>query len=66
MSHLTESLQELVDLERQRVESVMSTRFGDFVEKVRVYLTDRDFVLPQILVETQMAGVVSCLTRYVY
>ncbi|KAL0845626.1 hypothetical protein Bca101_018872 [Brassica carinata] len=33
VSHLTESLQELVDLERQRVESVMSTRFGDFVEK---------------------------------
>lgn len=43
----------------------MASRFGTFVDKVRTYLSDRDLVRPQILAETQLLGVVSCLKNYI-
>lgn len=41
MSRLMKSRQELVDLEKGCVESVMSARFGAFVEKVGVFVGPR-------------------------
>ncbi|KAL0797075.1 hypothetical protein Bca101_068452 [Brassica carinata] len=61
VARLNESCGELVESERRRVESAMLTRFGDFVEKVRKYLVDRDVARPHILVETQLSGVIGCL-----
>lgn len=64
VARLNESRGELVESERRRVESVMLTRFGGFVVKVRKYLVDRD-VRPQVLIETQLSGVVSFLKLFI-
>lgn len=61
ISRLAESRQKLVDLERESATSVMSSRFGAFVDKVRAYLSDRDRVRPQILAETQVSGLLAVL-----
>ncbi|KAL0713998.1 hypothetical protein Bca4012_020976 [Brassica carinata] len=42
VSRLVKPRQELVDLDKERVESIISTPFSAFVEKVRAYLSDRD------------------------
>ncbi|XP_048593347.1 meiosis-specific protein ASY2-like [Brassica napus] len=65
VARLNESRTELIESERRRVESVMSARFGDFVKKVRKYLSDRDVVLPQVLDETQLLDVISCLKLFI-
>ncbi|XP_013679766.1 uncharacterized protein LOC106384330 [Brassica napus] len=65
MTQLNESRTELVESERRRVESVMSARFGGFVEKVRKYMSNRDVVRPQVLAETQLSGVFSCLKLFI-
>ncbi|KAG2303984.1 hypothetical protein Bca52824_032635 [Brassica carinata] len=65
VSHLTESRQRLLSLERERVTSVLSSLFGSFVDKVRAYLSNHNRVRPQILAENQLTGVVSCLERYI-
>ncbi|KAG5388404.1 hypothetical protein IGI04_029945 [Brassica rapa subsp. trilocularis] len=65
VARLNESRTELIESERRRIESVMSARFGDFVKKVRKYLSDRDVVLPQVLDETQLLDVISCLKLFI-
>ena len=65
MMQLNESRTEPVESERRRVESVMSARFGGFVEKVRKYMSNRDVVRPQVLAETQLSGVFSCLKLFI-
>ena len=35
------------------------------MEKVRKYLSDRNVVHPQILIESQLSGVVSCLKLFI-
>ncbi|KAF3611243.1 hypothetical protein DY000_02049579 [Brassica cretica] len=54
VTRLNESRTESMESKRRRVESVMSARFGDFVEKVRKYLSDRDVVHPQSATLDQM------------
>ncbi|KAL0705880.1 hypothetical protein Bca4012_072305 [Brassica carinata] len=65
VAHLKESSAELAESERRRVESAMLALFGEFVEKVRKYLSDRDVVRPQILFESHLSGVVSCLKLFI-
>ncbi|KAF3559660.1 hypothetical protein F2Q69_00011966 [Brassica cretica] len=65
VAHLKESRAELAESERRRVESAMFARFGGFVEKVRKYLSDRNVIHPQILIESQLSGVVSCLKLFI-
>lgn len=65
VTRLNESRTESIESKRRRVESVMSARFDDFVEKVRKYSSDRDVVHPQVLDETQLSGVVSCLKLFI-
>ncbi|KAH0879057.1 LOW QUALITY PROTEIN: hypothetical protein HID58_066451 [Brassica napus] len=65
VAHLKESRAELAESERRRVESAMLARFGEFVEKVRKYLSYRDVVRPQILIESQLSRVVSCLKLFI-
>ncbi|KAH0853989.1 hypothetical protein HID58_092704 [Brassica napus] len=43
----------------------MAARFGDFVEKVRKYLSDRDVVRRQVLAETQLSSIVSSLKLFI-
>ncbi|KAF3570865.1 hypothetical protein F2Q69_00060346 [Brassica cretica] len=65
VAQLKASRAELVESERRRFESAMSARFGGFVEKVRRYLSDRDVVRPQVLIESQLSGVVSFLKLFI-
>ncbi|KAG2256391.1 hypothetical protein Bca52824_075685 [Brassica carinata] len=65
VAQLKPSRAELVESERRHFESAMSARFGGFVEKVRRYLSDRDVVRPQVLIESQLSGVVSCLKLFI-
>ncbi|KAG2288918.1 hypothetical protein Bca52824_048522 [Brassica carinata] len=65
VAHLKESRAELAESERRRVESAMFARFGGFVEKVRKYLSDRNVIHSQILIESQLSGVVSCLKLFI-
>lgn len=64
-AELVESERRRFESERRRFESVMSAHFGGFVEKVRRYLSDRDVVRPQVLIESQLSGVISCLKLFI-
>ncbi|KAL0816130.1 hypothetical protein Bca101_072574 [Brassica carinata] len=55
VTRLNESRTESIESKRRRVESVMSARFDDFVEKVRKYSSDRDVVHPQQALLVQSA-----------
>ncbi|KAG2271131.1 hypothetical protein Bca52824_065686 [Brassica carinata] len=61
VTRLNESRTESIESKRRRVESVMSARFDDFVEKVRKYSSDRDVVHPQ-LAENEQALLVQSAT----